>query len=168
MQVFWKKGVLRNLAKFAGIHLCQSLFFNKVAGLQFIKKETLAQMFSCEFCEIYKNSFFNRTPLDDCFWKLQEKGRLMLSSFFDQTYGGQVYRFLVSLFSFLAFFSCEPQLNNNILVFFNKETINRKRNLWFQSCQCILELILDVFNSFFVKSYCSILFEKCVSFAAWS
>ena len=29
-----KKGVLRNFAKFAGKHLCQSLFFNKVAGLK--------------------------------------------------------------------------------------------------------------------------------------
>ena len=25
------------------------------------KKETLAQMFFCEFCEIFKNTFFNRT-----------------------------------------------------------------------------------------------------------
>ena len=29
----------------------------------FIKKETLAQVFSCEFCEISKNTFFYRTPL---------------------------------------------------------------------------------------------------------
>ena len=28
-----KKGVLRNFTKFTGKHLCQSLFFNKVAGL---------------------------------------------------------------------------------------------------------------------------------------
>ena len=28
----------------------------------FIKKETLAQMFSCEFCEISKNTFSLRTP----------------------------------------------------------------------------------------------------------
>ena len=34
----------------------------------FIKRETLAQVFSCEFCEIFKNIFFNRTPPDDCFW----------------------------------------------------------------------------------------------------
>ena len=27
------KGVLRNFAKFTGKHLCQSFFFNKVAGL---------------------------------------------------------------------------------------------------------------------------------------
>ena len=29
-----KKGVLRNFKKFTGKHLCQSLFFNKVAGLK--------------------------------------------------------------------------------------------------------------------------------------
>ena len=29
-----KKGVLRNVAKFTGRHLCQSLFFNKFAGLR--------------------------------------------------------------------------------------------------------------------------------------
>ena len=59
-----KKGVLRNFAKFTGKHLCQSLFFNKVADLacNFIKKETLAQVFSCEFYKISKNTFSYRTP----------------------------------------------------------------------------------------------------------
>ena len=36
-------------------------FLNKVAGLQacvFFKKETLAQVLSCEFCEISKITFF--------------------------------------------------------------------------------------------------------------
>ena len=32
--VFCKYGVLRNFAKFTGKHLCQSLYFNKVAGLR--------------------------------------------------------------------------------------------------------------------------------------
>ena len=31
--------------------------------LQLIKKETLAQVFSCEFCYISKNTFFYRTHL---------------------------------------------------------------------------------------------------------
>ena len=57
-----RKGVLRNFAKFRGKHLCQSLFFNnKVAGTQagnFIKKETLEQVFSHEFCKISMNTFF--------------------------------------------------------------------------------------------------------------
>ena len=32
--------------------------------IRFIKKETLGQLFSCEFCEISKNTFFHRTPLE--------------------------------------------------------------------------------------------------------
>ena len=61
-EVFCKKCFLRNFAKFTGKHLCKSLFLNKIAGLRqqnrlaglilrpetcnFIKKETLAQVFS--------------------------------------------------------------------------------------------------------------------------
>ena len=29
----------------------------------FIKKETQAQVFAYEFCEIFKNTFFHRTPI---------------------------------------------------------------------------------------------------------
>ena len=50
-----RKGFLRNFTNFTEKHLCQSLFLNKV-GL--IKKEALAQVVSCEFCEISKNTFF--------------------------------------------------------------------------------------------------------------
>ena len=35
----------------------------------FIEKETLAQAFSCEFCEIFKKRLLYRTPPDDCLWK---------------------------------------------------------------------------------------------------
>ena len=43
----------------------QSLFFNKVAGLRpaNLLKKFLAQVFSCEFCGISKNTFSYRTPL---------------------------------------------------------------------------------------------------------
>ena len=51
-ELFCKKGFLRNFTKFTGKRLCQILFFNKE-----IQKVTLAQVFSCEFCEITKNSF---------------------------------------------------------------------------------------------------------------
>ena len=63
-ELFCKKGVFRNFAKLTGKHLCQSLFFNEVVGqaCNFIKKETLAQMFSCEFCEISNNTVFYRAP----------------------------------------------------------------------------------------------------------
>ena len=60
-KVFCKKCVLRIFTKFTGKHLCQSLFFNNIIikfCKNFIKKETLAQVFSCEFCEISLNIFF--------------------------------------------------------------------------------------------------------------
>ena len=39
--------------------MCRGFFFNKVADLGPVaEKETLAQTFSCESCEIYKNTFF--------------------------------------------------------------------------------------------------------------
>ena len=45
----YQKGVSKNLTKFTGKPLCQSLFFNKVA---------LAQVFSFEFCKTFKNTTF--------------------------------------------------------------------------------------------------------------
>ena len=61
-----KRGALKDFAKFTGKHLYQSLFFNKVAGLMpatLFKKETLAQVLFCEFCETSKNTFFHRRLL---------------------------------------------------------------------------------------------------------
>ena len=48
-----KKAALRDFAKFTGKHL-----LIKLQALNFIKRETLAQVFSCELCEISKNTFF--------------------------------------------------------------------------------------------------------------
>ena len=51
-----KKGVLRNFAKFTGKHLCQSLFFNKFAGL---RPSTLSKGHTCFLVNFAK---FLRTP----------------------------------------------------------------------------------------------------------
>ena len=59
-------GVLEKFAKFTRKHLRQSLFFKKVVSpeaFKFIKKETLAQVFSCEFCETFENTFSYKAPL---------------------------------------------------------------------------------------------------------
>ena len=64
--MFCKEGILRNFAKVTGKNLCQSLFLNNVADLRpatLLKKETLAQVFSCDFCEISKNTFYYKIPL---------------------------------------------------------------------------------------------------------
>ena len=55
-ELFYKKGALRNFAKFTGKRLCQSLFFNKDAGLSHLKRDSGTG-------EISKNTFSYRTPL---------------------------------------------------------------------------------------------------------
>ena len=53
---------------------CVGIFFNKVAGLRsatLLKKRLWHRLFSCEFWQIYKNTFlqntFGRLILDQCF-----------------------------------------------------------------------------------------------------
>ena len=67
-EVFCKKGVIRNFTKFTGKHLASVSFLIKLQAqvCNFIKKEALAQVFSCEFCEILRtmlvaDSYFIRT-----------------------------------------------------------------------------------------------------------
>ena len=56
-EVFCKKGVLRNFEKFLGKHLCQSLFFNKVAGLRIIKAlwELYKSFIKASLWKVYKS-----------------------------------------------------------------------------------------------------------------
>ena len=68
-EVFCKKGVLKNFLKFAGKQLCQSLFFNKVAGLRpetLLKKRLWRRYFPVNFEKFLRISFLENTT-GDCF-----------------------------------------------------------------------------------------------------
>ena len=52
--VFCKKGILKNLTRFTGKHLYQSLFLKKVAGLRPANSKTGAKFL--------RTPFFNKTP----------------------------------------------------------------------------------------------------------
>ena len=70
-EVFYKKGVLRKLSKFTGKHLCQSLFFNKAAGLRpatLLKKRLWHRCFPVNFEKFLRTPFLQNTS-----------GRLLLS-----------------------------------------------------------------------------------------
>ena len=59
-----KKSVLRNIAKFTGKYLCQSLFFNKVAGLRpvtLLKKRLWHRYFPVNFAKFLRTSFLQNT-----------------------------------------------------------------------------------------------------------
>ena len=68
-EVFCKTGVLRNFAKFTGKHLCQTLFFNKVAGLRPVtllkKREFGTGVFLWILWNFYENTFIYRKTLSD-------------------------------------------------------------------------------------------------------
>ena len=52
VRAFCKKGVLKSFTKFTGKHVGRIPFFSKMTGLRpytLLKKETLTQVFSCEF-----------------------------------------------------------------------------------------------------------------------
>ena len=74
-------GIYEIFVKFTGKHLLQS----QVLSRNFIKKETLAQRFSFEFCKSFLlqdfsfTSFFlfQRTPLDDCLYFTIIAGRIL-------------------------------------------------------------------------------------------
>ena len=65
-EVFCKKGVLKNVTKFTGKHLRQSLFINKVAGLSratLLKKRIWHRCFPVNFVTFLREHLFYRTTL---------------------------------------------------------------------------------------------------------
>ena len=68
-----RKGVVRHFVKFTEKHLRQSLF---------LKNETLAQVFSCEFVR----TLFYRIPPDDCFLRVRD---------------------IIIIFSYSTYYSCK-------------------------------------------------------------
>ena len=66
--LFCEKGVLRNLAKLTGKHLCRSLFFNKVADLRpatLFKKRPWRTCFLVDFVKFLKTPSSQNTS-----WRL--------------------------------------------------------------------------------------------------
>ena len=58
---FIKKSVLQNFSKFTEKHLCQSLFFNKVAGLRpvtLLKNGPWHRCFPVNFAKFLRTPFF--------------------------------------------------------------------------------------------------------------
>ena len=64
-----KKGVLTNFAKLTGKHQCQTLFFDKVAGLRLatlLKKRLWHGYFPVNFAKFLRTPFFTEIYLQKC------------------------------------------------------------------------------------------------------
>ena len=69
LELFCKKGVLRNFANFTGKHLCWSFFLIELQEVcSFIKKRLRHRRFPEEFTKFLRTP--NLKTVNDCFWKL--------------------------------------------------------------------------------------------------
>ena len=63
-QIFFEIGSLKNFAIFTGKHLCWGFFLIKMQAFRpatFLKRDSNTNI-SCGYCEIFRSSFFWRTP----------------------------------------------------------------------------------------------------------
>ena len=77
-----EKGVLKKFTKFAEKHLCQALFFNKVAALNpatLLKKRLWHRVFYW-ILKNFKEHLFYRTPPDVCFYSYLAHHPILLSN----------------------------------------------------------------------------------------
>ena len=99
-----KKGVFRNFDKFTEKHLCQSFFFNKVAGLRpetLLKKRLWHRCFPVNFEKFLRTTFLQNNS-----------GRMLLYEYTDQDLC-IFYAFvnmLVHIFKSVRFNTCDLQL----------------------------------------------------------
>ena len=93
-----QKKVLKNVAKSTGKHLCQSLIFNKAAGLRpatLLKKGLWHMCFPVNFAKFLRTTSFLQNS----------SGRLLLHRTFSTYLSLLLYRIFYYLFYFLTFFS---------------------------------------------------------------
>ena len=60
-KVFYKHELLKKFVKFTGKDLRRSIFYNKIVCWRpatLFTKDTASQMFSCNFCEVFKGVWF--------------------------------------------------------------------------------------------------------------
>ena len=89
--------------------LCQILFFNQVAGLRpatLLKKETLAQVFSCKFCEISKNTFFTER-----LWWLLLIEKHLRCMIFQQSFCLKIFSFMKKLVASTVYMTSPETVN---------------------------------------------------------
>ena len=80
LEVFCKKGVLKNFAKLTGKHLCQNHFFNKVAAPRpatLLEKRPWHRCFLVNLAKFLRTSFFIEYP----WWLLLCMGLIFVLSF---------------------------------------------------------------------------------------
>ena len=90
-EVFFKKGAVKNFAKFARKHLCQRLFLNKVAGLQGRRHQTHTHTHTHTHARTHTRKLF-------CVAKRKKRSKGKKKEFQDRNYCKAVTKFKMLLF----------------------------------------------------------------------
>ena len=122
----YKKGVLKKIAKFT-VFCVGFAFFQKILDLMsvtLLKKETPAQVFSCEFCEFFESAFFAEHLRGIAFVSLTSSiHRILVSlqlNLADIYYG---YNFLTIAFNQPPHWEARPQATQKNLLTFMQQTM---------------------------------------------
>ena len=87
-EVFCKKGILRNFAKFTGKHLCQSLFLKKIVGPRpaiLLKRRLWHRYFPANFAKFLRTPFLTEHLQWLLLWLVDDiKRRLILELFINR------------------------------------------------------------------------------------
>ena len=100
LEVFCRKGGLRNFEKFKGKHLCQSLRFNKVAGLRtvtLLKRRFQYECFPVNFSKFLKTRSITenlrwlllKTPVNQLIFREELVG---LQLYYSRTFSQDVFK----------------------------------------------------------------------------
>ena len=107
--MFFEIVVLKNFVNFTGKHLCWSLFLTQFFT-NFIKN-TPTQVFSCEICKNFKNTFFLQNTSSGCFCQKRLQCRCLpveLAKFLSTLFMAEQFRCLL----LNGHFSLEGSRNN--------------------------------------------------------
>ena len=144
-----QKNVFLKVCKFHRKTSVLESLFNKVVGLQLYYKNAPTQVFSCEICKIFKNTYFEEhhelllLKFLHCHW-LDISGVI---SKFSQNWNIQLYQLTVPISSFKSY---GKLFSKNILKYFEALTCSLKINtsLWQKNhCSSILSCSSKVRNS---------------------
>ena len=135
LEVFCRKGVLRNFEKLSRKHLCQSLLFNKVAGLRtvtLLKKRFWYRCFPVNFSKFLKTPSITKhlrwlllkTPVNQLIFR-EELVDLQL--YYSRTFSQEVFKHMcLKHFKARKYYYDRTSANENVKKCYVKVKFNRR------------------------------------------
>ena len=123
-----KKVFIKNFTKIIGNTCVSVSFLMKPEACNFIKKETPTKIFSCQFCESFKNTFFTKhfkTASSFC----NSSHTFILQKCFIYLFKPNLLEKLTKAHNFAIFLFCKYILYSTLRMHFTDENINTRNHV---------------------------------------